>query len=77
MLNTTLASFKEKGVTVAETIAPDQQAVLLEYQGESNPEYWLGLQNFYVITRYNRSSRYGMAVQELAEQLRNHYEAAS
>lgn len=70
MPNTTLASFKEKGVTVAETIAPDQQAVLLEYQGESNPEYWLGLQNFYVITRYNRSPLYAMAVYQLAQEIR-------
>ena len=29
-------------------------------------EYWVGLQNFYVITRYNRSSFYAMSVMELA-----------
>ena len=33
-------------------------------------EYWLGYRNFYVITRYNRSSFYAMAVFELAEALR-------
>ena len=68
--NVTLASLKQKGVTVAENIAPDQQAVLLEYQGESNPEYWIGLQNFYVITRYNRSPLYAMAVYQLAQEIR-------
>ncbi len=33
-------------------------------------EYWLGYRNFYVITRYNRSSFYAMSVFELAEALR-------
>jgi membrane-bound lytic murein transglycosylase B len=33
-------------------------------------EYWVGLQNFYVITRYNRSSFYAMSVMQLAEAIR-------
>lgn len=33
-------------------------------------EYWLGYRNFYVITRYNKSSFYAMSVFELAETLR-------
>lgn len=34
-------------------------------------EYWLGYDNFYVITRYNRSSFYAMSVFQLAEAVRN------
>ena len=33
-------------------------------------EYWIGLQNFYVITRYNRSSFYATSVMQLAEAIR-------
>ena len=33
-------------------------------------EYWVGYDNFYVITRYNRSTFYAMSVFQLAEALR-------
>lgn len=36
-------------------------------------EYWLGYRNFYVITRYNRSSFYAMSVFELAEAIHRRY----
>lgn len=38
-------------------------------------EYWLGYQNFYAITRYNRSSFYAMSVFQLAQALRGGYNA--
>ena len=34
--------------------------------GASGPEYWLTTQNFFVISRYNRSPLYSMAVHQLA-----------
>jgi len=47
------------------------RAVLLELLTPERPaEYRLGLQNFYVLTRYNRSVFYAMAVSDLAEALR-------
>lgn len=38
-------------------------------------EYWLGYRNFYVITRYNRSSFYAMAVYALSRELKDEREA--
>ena len=42
-------------------------STLLKLEGEIGPEYWLTFRNFYVITRYNRSPLYSMAVWQLAE----------
>ena len=39
-------------------------------------EYWLGYNNFYVITRYNRSSFYAMSVFQLAEAIRARADAS-
>jgi len=39
------------------------------FDGADGPEYWLGLSNFYAITRYNRSAMYAMAVYQLSELL--------
>ena len=58
------------GVTLpAET--PDAPAALIDLvTPDRATEYWLGYQNFFVITRYNRSSFYAMSVFQFAEVLR-------
>jgi membrane-bound lytic murein transglycosylase B len=51
--------------------APDAPAALIDLITPDVPtEYWLGYQNFYVITRYNRSSFYAMAVYQFAQTLK-------
>jgi membrane-bound lytic murein transglycosylase B len=63
-----LADLAQHGVQPVDgTPVGDGQALIeLTTPGES-PEYWLGSQNFYVITRYNRSSFYAMSVFQLGE----------
>lgn len=51
----------------------DRLVSLIVLQGESGPVYRLGYNNFYVITSYNRSRKYAMAVYELSEMLRKKY----
>ncbi len=43
------------------------KAVPFMFEGEQGKEFWLGFQNFYVITRYNRSHLYARAVWELSQ----------
>ncbi|HET6435506.1 MAG TPA: lytic murein transglycosylase B [Xanthomonadaceae bacterium] len=45
-------------------------ATLLTLEGEAGKEYWLGYRNFYVITRYNHSPMYALAVHQLAQAIR-------
>ena len=54
------------------TVPAGEKAALIDLiTPDAATEYWLGFRNFYVITRYNRSSFYAMAVFELAEALRS------
>ena len=57
--------------------APDAEAAarLLVLDGAKGDEYWLTLNNFYVITRYNHSPLYAMAVYQLSEEVRARREA--
>ena len=72
-----LGQFVRHGVSPLVHRDSELPAALILLEDEAGPQARIGYNNFYVITRYNRSSRYAMAVQELAEQLRNRYEAAS
>ncbi len=48
----------------------DEMVSPMKLEGKHGDEYWLGLHNFYVITRYNHSKLYAMAVFQLSENLR-------
>jgi membrane-bound lytic murein transglycosylase B len=47
----------------------DTASTLLSLDGERGSEYWLTFKNFYVITRYNKSPLYSMAVWQLSQQI--------
>jgi len=57
------------GITVAAGLPGDTPASLFDLDEENGPVYWAGLQNFYAITRYNRSELYAMAVYQLSREI--------
>jgi membrane-bound lytic murein transglycosylase B len=70
-----LTELREAGVEFNSPSPPGASAALIELSnGPERPsEYRVGLRNFYVITRYNRSVLYATAVADLAAELRKKF----
>ena len=71
------AELKSHGLESRFDIADDTGAALIHLQQRDGPEYWAGFNNFYVITRYNRSEMYAMAVFQLAKLIKSRYRPAN
>lgn len=68
-----LETLRQAGLQPAGTCRCDQPLRLLLLRHQSHDEYLLGHANFYVITRYNHSTHYAMAVHELAQAIKQAY----
>ena len=67
MPTTPLEKFTAMGYAPTAQENPALPANLLPLDGANGPEYWLTFPNFYVITRYNKSPMYALAVMQLAD----------
>ncbi len=68
---TRIADWREQGFSPRSARTGEEQlAVVLGFSTGDKTEHWFGLHNFYVLTRYNRSRLYVMAVHQLAQELR-------
>ena len=70
----TILEFSEHGYFPVDFASPDAMASAIKFDGENGAEFWFGLNNFYVITRYNRSNMYAMAVYQVSEAIRERME---
>lgn len=62
---------KESELRYCLTINSSDKATAMKLQGEKGAEFWIGAKNFYVITRYNHSKLYAMAVFQLSEEIKS------
>jgi membrane-bound lytic murein transglycosylase B len=70
--NTTVDWLRSAGVEWQEPVGGDTPATLVRLDGPED-EYWVALQNFYVITRYNHSNLYAMAAHQLSQEIKGRY----
>lgn len=70
----TAGELRREGFVFSESVTDEQDVRLVALQGENEMHYWIGLHNFGVINRYNRSPLYAMAAVNLAHAIHKTYE---
>ena len=65
----TVSSLSKKGVMFSTNLPNDDIAQLITLDGANGSEYWVGFHNFFVITRYNHSAMYALAVHQLGQEI--------
>jgi membrane-bound lytic murein transglycosylase B len=65
-----MKQLQQAGIRPSAPLPDNVFAALVTLENKDGPGYWLALNNFYVITRYNRSPLYAMAVYQLSEEIR-------
>ncbi len=73
----TVGELRQLGAVVPTAIGDAERAALFTMELAEGKEYWLARHDFYVITRYNRSALYALAVLQLGEAIRSGFADAS
>ena len=65
----TVADFTSGEISPLQSLPEDSLATVMAFEGKAGTEHWMGLYNFYVITRYNHSAMYAMSVFQLSQKI--------
>jgi membrane-bound lytic murein transglycosylase B len=74
-LQSTIGEISAAGVYFPTEQQPDTAAGLWELEDADGPVYWVGFDNLYVITRYNRSIMYALTTWELGNAIMQEVQA--
>jgi len=69
-----LQVLKKHNVKPSKKITDNENLSFIELESKKSPEFWIGHENFYVITRYNHSRKYAMAVFQLSQEILKKYQ---
>jgi len=69
----TVASLKYQGANFTTNMDGNHPAELLKLEQENVSNYWVGMHNFFVITKYNHSIMYGLAVHQLGQEIASEF----
>lgn len=65
----TVRSLSQSGVMFSTDLSSDSKGQLVTLEGANGTEHWIGFHNFFVITRYNHSVMYALAVHQLGQEI--------
>jgi len=72
----TAGELRAREVAGIDHVGDAEKAALYRMETADGAQFWVGLHDFYVITRYNRSRMYALAVYQLGEEIRSRFETA-
>lgn len=65
---------KQHRIKLPADLSDTEKLSFIKLEGKKAPELWIGRENFYVITRYNHSEKYAMAVYQLSQAIKKKYQ---
>ena len=65
----TITSLKSRGISFDTNMKQNHPAELLHLEQKNSNDYWVAMHNFFVITKYNHSIMYGLAVHQLGQEI--------
>ena len=72
-----IGSLLSKGVIFQTIMNGDHPAELLKLEQKNYSDYWVAMHNFFVITKYNHSIMYGLAVHQLGQDISEQFKKSN